>query len=139
MTKRLVLLPLLATGLSAALAQEERPAEPPPPAPAPEEPVRDPFSASDRMREGAGDRSRFVPSEVPPALPGLSLRGYVEDEERKTVALLEVDGKDTYLVRKGDTVSLPRGGQNLVIRIAEVTNLELHVEIGELRRVVVVR
>jgi hypothetical protein len=152
---RIALLALLAAGLSGALAQEERPPEPPPvenpeatapedapAAPAEEpgdEPERDPFAASDRMREGAGDRSRFVPTEAPPALPGLALRGYVEDEEGITVALLEVEGKNTYLVRKDDTVSLPRAGQNLVMRVIEVTNLELHVEIGELRRVVVVR
>jgi len=50
-----------------------------------------------------------------------------------------VDGKNTYLVRKDDTVSLPRAGQNFVMRIVQVTNLELHIELGELRRVVVVR
>ncbi len=136
MTHRIALLAILAAGLSGALAQEEKPAEPAPEGTGEE---RDPFAATERMRGGAGDRSRFVPADAPPALPGLALRGYVEDEEGRSVALLEVDGTSTYLVRKDDTVSLPRAGQNLVMRVVEVTNLELHVEIGELKRVVVVR
>lgn len=140
MTKRIALLFLLVAGLPGALAQEDRPVEPREPvAPADEEPGRDPFAASEKMREGVGERSRFVPSETPPALPGLALRGYVEDENGNAVALLEVDGKNTYLVRKDDTVSLPRAGQNFVMRVIQVTNLELHIEMGELRRVVVVR
>lgn len=149
MTSRIALLLLLTAALSGALAQEGKPAEPPPvspakePAEAPagpdEEPGRDPFAASDRMQQGGGDRSRFVPAEAPPSLPGLALKGYVEDEGGNAVALLEVDGKSTYLVRKDDTVSLPRAGQNLVMRVVQLTNLELHVEVGELRRVVVVR
>lgn len=139
MTKRIALLALLATGLTVAFAQDGKPAEPAPAPEAGEDAERDPFAASDRMRGGAGDRSRFVPADAPPALPGLSLRGYVEDEEGKSVALLEVDGTTTYLVRKDDTVSLPRAGSNLVMRVVQVTNLELHVEIGELKRVVVVR
>lgn len=147
MRKRIAWLFLLAAGLTNAVAQEDRPAEPrrpaaqdPEAAPAPEgEPERDPFAPSDRMREDPSNRSRFVPADAPPALPGLSLRGYIEDEEGKAVALLEVDGALTYLVRKDDTVSLPRAGQNLVMRVIALTNLELHVEIGELRRVVVVR
>jgi hypothetical protein len=133
MTKRIALLALLATGLTVAFAQDGKPAG------AGDETERDPFAASDRMRGGEGDRSRFVPADAPPALPGLALRGYVEDEEGKSVALLEVDGATTYLVRKDDTVSLPRAGANLVMRVVQVTNLELHVEIGELKRVVVVR
>lgn len=104
-----------------------------------QEPGRDPFAPSEMMRTITGAPSGFVPSDQPRSLPGLFLKGYVEDEEGTTCALLGVEGAATYLVRKEDTISLPRGAQNLVMRIVDVTSLELRVEIGELRRVVVVR
>jgi len=133
MNKRIAFLFLLAAGLTGAFAQEKDPDEPG------EAPARDPFAATEKMREGSGERSRFVPTDTPPAVPGLALKGYVEDEGGQAVALLEVDGKNTYLVRRDDTISLPRAGQNFVMRVVQVTNLELHIEIGELKRVVVVR
>ena len=133
---------LLASGLllgclvaGAAHADDEEPTPKPPAA------ERDPFSPSGRVREGSETpaRPRFVPQDAPDALPQLALRGYVEDAEGMAVALLEVDGGQTYLVRAGDTVSLPMRGRNAVIRVSKVSNLALHVEVGELRREVVVR
>ncbi|MHC4972573.1 MAG: hypothetical protein ACYTG3_09595 [Planctomycetota bacterium] len=123
---------------TAVLAQET---EPPKEAPKKEEkkqPERDPFSETQETRRRARG-TEFVPQERPDLLPGLSLRGYAEDGDGKAVALLEVDGKTTYLVRKGDTVSLPRGGPGQVLKIVDINNLELRVEVGELRRVVIVR
>jgi hypothetical protein len=122
MTTRIVLLILLAAG---ALAQDK-----------PGEPKRDPFAPSERMRDG---NERFVARDAPGVLPKLELRGYIEGADGKTVALLEVEGKRVYLVRKDDTVSLPQGGGSLVMRVVAITNLELRVELGELRRVVVIR
>jgi hypothetical protein len=130
--------------LTAALAQEEAP----PPKEAPKEtpkkepkkePERDPFAATQEMQRRAPRGTEFVPHDRPDLLPELALRGYAEDDSGKAVALLEVDGKNTYLVRKGDTISLPRGGPNQVLKIVEISNLELRIEVGELRRVVIVR
>lgn len=139
----LALLLLALVGVARAEEGEERPAPvpapAPAPAPAPEE--ADPFSPGAALRE-AGDqeeRRTFVPRDDPEALPQLVLRGYIEDAVGTTVALLEVEGRTTYLVRKGDTVSLPSRGRNTVVRVTELGNLELRVEVGELRREVVVR
>ena len=48
-------------------------------------------------------------------------------------------GKQVYLVREKDEVSIPQGSENLVLRITRVSHLSLQLEMGELRRVVVVR
>jgi len=134
MTTRIVLLLLLAAGV--LVAQEKPKKEEAPDRKKVEEPARDPFAPTERMREG-GDG--FVPRDAPQVLPGLELRGYIEGADGKAVALLEVEGKRIYLVRKGDSVSLPQGGRSLVMRVVEVNNLELRIEIGELRRVLVIR
>lgn len=128
MATRIALLLLLTAGALAQDAAENGKKD---------QPVKDPFAASGRMREGTGER--FVPRDMPTQLPELALKGYIEDAAGKTVALLEVGGKGAYLVRKGDTLSLPRQAGNLVMRVVELTNLELKMEIGELRRVVVIR
>ncbi|MHC4933128.1 MAG: hypothetical protein ACYTGV_13160 [Planctomycetota bacterium] len=101
---------------------------------------RDPFAPSGKIQNAKGaDRSGFVRTDPDAQLPPLGLRGYVEDDTGNAVALLEIGGKTTYLVRKDDTVSLPQRGGNLVLRIKEVSNLALTVEVGEMRQVVVVR
>ncbi|MHC4222562.1 MAG: hypothetical protein ACYSX0_11515 [Planctomycetota bacterium] len=101
---------------------------------------RDPFAPSGKIQNAKGvDRSGFVRADPNGVLPPLGLRGYIEDDEGNAVALLEIGGKTTYLVRKDDTVSLPQRGGNLVLRIKEVSNLALTVEVGEMRQVVVVR
>ena len=132
---------LLAGLLAGSLVSGAARADDEVPAPKPPAPERDPFSPSGRVRDASQTPPppRFVPQEAPDALPQLALRGYVEDADGKTVALLEVNGAHTYLVREGDTVSLPVRGRNAVIRVSKVSNLALHVEVGELRREVVVR
>ena len=130
---------VLATGPARADGEdvpEPPPADAPEPEPPPpDEPERDPFSPSEKMRnqteEGAG--ARFVPREGAGPLPKLALRGYIEDAGGNTVALLEVEGSATYLVRAGDTVTLPSRRGNEVIRVMEVGNLSLRVQIGELK------
>lgn len=129
-----------------------KPQEPAPPVappgpdspPAPESegpPARDPFQPTDRFQPPTASRARdaFVPTEQPEAMPQLTLRGFIQDHEGQAIALLEVENQPVYLVRKGDTVSLPRRGRNMVIRIVNVGNLSLRVQVGELRREVIVR
>jgi len=131
MRRILLLLLFLAPGVHVAFAQDEGSAD--------GKAGRDPFAPSERMRDEQGDRAQFVPRDAPNGVPALALRGFIEDGSGNRVALLEVEGGTTHIVRKGDAVNLPRGAQNLVVRVIETGNLELRVEIGELRRVVVVR
>ena len=67
------------------------------------------------------------------------LRGYVEDSAGASLAILEVDGRDTYLVRKDDTVSYHAGRRTVVLKVIAVSNLQIVVEVGRLRRAIVVR
>ena len=104
------------------------------------QPERNPFAAPPGVRTpNSGEATAFVPRERPAGVPTLSLRGYVEDKDGRTCALLDVGGKQVYLVREKDEVSIPHGGENLVLRITKVSNLSLQLEVGELRRMVVVR
>jgi hypothetical protein len=103
-------------------------------------PERNPFAAPPGVRAPGNDEpARFVPRERPAGVPALSLRGYVEDADGKACALLDVGGKQVYLVREHDEVSIPQDGENLVLRIAKISNLSLQLKVGELKRVVVVR
>ena len=122
------LLGILALLVTAGVAQEEK------------EPARNPFAAPPGVRgPGEEETTQFVPRDRPAGVPPLSLRGYIEDSEGKACALLDVGGKQVYLVREKDEVSIPQGGENLVLRITRISNLSLELELGELRRLVVVR
>ena len=122
------LLAILALLVTAGVAQEEKETE------------RNPFAAPPGVRApGSADTTQFVPRDRPAGVPPLSLRGYIEDAEGNTCALLDVGGKQVYLVREKDEVSIPQGSENLVLRIVRVSHLSLQLEMGELRRVVVVR
>ena len=121
------LLALATLFLATALAQEK-------------EEERDPFAPSGRLQVQPGaDPTGFVRTDETDLLPQLALRGYVEDADGNAVALLEVSKGVTHLVRAGDTVSLSQRRGNLVLRVKEINNLSLLVEVGELRQVVVVR
>jgi hypothetical protein len=98
----------------------------------------DPFQISYKMQQlawmhGQGG-AQFVtaPGAKPPAM---SLKGLVN----KSLALLEVNGAGVYMVREGDTISLNKTGENIVIRIEKVDSLSLNVKVGTLQEVVVVR
>jgi hypothetical protein len=122
-------------------AEERPPAAEPKPAPDPG-PERDPFETSPEMLDEArrrGTAAEFLADEDPDDTPELRLRGFVEGEDGQSVALLEVGGKDVYIVRKDDTVSLHTGRRSVVLRVMEVGHLRLVVELGRLRRAVVVR
>jgi hypothetical protein len=101
---------------------------------------RDPFAPRAGMQTPtAGDPTGFVRTDETGRLPQLALRGYIEDGDGNAVALLEVSKGATYLVRQGDTVSISQQRGNVVLRVREISNLSLLVEVGELRQVYVVR
>ena len=101
---------------------------------------RDPFAPRGGMQTPTGgDSSGFVRTDETGRMPQLALRGYIEDGEGNAVALLEVSKGSTYLVRRGDTVSISQQRGNVVLRVKEIDNLSLLIEVGELRQVYVVR
>jgi hypothetical protein len=98
----------------------------------------DPFQISYFMQQKAQARNlggpQFTPLQNAQA-PALALKGIVNEG----LALLEVQGSGVYLVRKGDTLSLNRQGQNLVIKIEKIDRLSLMVKMGTLAEIIVVR
>ena len=103
---------------------------------------RDPFAASDRMRdeaEGEDDGPQFLPSKNYETVPVLRLKAFIEDRQEAPIALIEVQGHGTYLVRAGDAISLQFGGRNVVLQVEEITNLSVLVQVGTLGQVIVVR
>ncbi|MHC4939071.1 MAG: hypothetical protein ACYTHK_08900 [Planctomycetota bacterium] len=62
----------------------------------------DPFAGGDRLRRADSPRIREV-------LPTLALKGFIADKSGNAIALVEVDGKRTHLLRKDDTLTLSGG------------------------------
>ena len=106
------------------------------------EATRDPFSPSSVMHEQAnrgGGGLQFLPGTAEDKVPRLHLRGYVEDAMGTSLALVEVENHDIFLVRQGDDISLQQGTSNLVLRVVSVTHRSVVVEAGTLGHVIVVR
>lgn len=98
----------------------------------------DPFQISYFMQQKAQAHNQggaqFTPLQNAQA-PTLAMKGIVNEG----LALLEVQGSGVYLVRKGDTLSLNRQGQNIVIKIEKIDRLSLMVKMGTLAEIIVVR
>lgn len=122
--------------------------------------TRDPFSPAPRAvaaakkveedRRRAEERRRqeelerlqnpeFLPAELQRRMPTISLRGFLDAGDGAPLAILEVAGVGVLLVREGDTISVQNKEVNTVLRVKELSNLSVHVEIGTLGRVIVVR
>jgi len=122
--------------------------------------IRDPFSPAPRVvfaaaqveeairleeeRQQAEERRRlanpeFTPIEFERLMPKIVLRGYMESEEDQPLAIIEILNAGVFLVRETDTISVQNRDINTVLRIKELSNLSVHVEIGTLGRVIVVR
>lgn len=107
-------------------------------------PMRDPFTTSARMyaeserfaANSPGGRG-FIPSVGFEQVPKMKLRGFVDN--RQAVALLEIEGVGTYLVRKGDEIGLQALGKNTVIKILDVNGMSVKVQTGMINQVIVVR
>lgn len=72
-------------------------------------------------------------------VPKLTLRGLILKSEKEKAAILEVEGMGTYVVREGDTISIPDGGFNNVIKVTQIDRLSLLIEVGKLGEVIIVR
>jgi len=100
--------------------------------------IRDPFTPSPLMFEVVGKQSvgaiggyGFMrsPNE---AVPKMRLRGFVTQDEEDPIALLEVAGSRTFIVREGDEINIDPSQPMSVIRITKITRLSITVETGRL-------
>ncbi len=105
---------------------------------------RNPFAPSRRsvalVAGGAGAGTRFRANNASSKLPRLKLRGLVQgDSGSEVTALLEINAVGVYVVHKGDIIGLPMGGNDNVIKVNEITDLSIVVEVGSLGQLVIVR
>jgi hypothetical protein len=105
---------------------------------------RDPFTASDTMHAMVGNQAAaaansgrgFIAGGAD-QIPKMRLRGFVNN--KKSVAILDIQGVGTYLVRENDEIGLQAIGRNTVIKIIEVDGMGVKVQSGTFRQVIVVR
>ena len=104
--------------------------------PLPQE-IRDPFTPSSLMFDVVGKQSGgagaygFMRSPNT-AVPKMRLRGFVTQDEEDPIALLEVAGSRTFIVREGDEINIDPSQPMSVIRITKITRLSITVETGRL-------
>ncbi len=72
-------------------------------------------------------------------LPKLQVQGYLQDKQKRKVALLKIEGAGTFMVKSGDTISLQALGQDTVLYIEEIYDQSVLVQIGTLGQKIVVR
>jgi hypothetical protein len=121
--------------------------------------VRDPFASSQPMRIAAMGRQReldrlaleeeavenagpepFQPLEIANRLvPRLTLRGFAVNVDDEPIALLEIMGSGTFIVSSGDKLSVQQGGINVVVKIGEIVNRTVFVEVGTLGQTIAIR
>ncbi|MBE0439969.1 MAG: hypothetical protein IBX57_09505 [Gammaproteobacteria bacterium] len=106
--------------------------------------MRDPFSPSTAMFEALNNPAvgqnqlGFMRNQGAQALPKMHLKGFI-DKGEKSIALLEIVGSGTYMVREGDEINIdPRQPYN-AIRISEINRLSITVESGFLGAIKVLR
>ena len=107
--------------------------------------VRDPFTPSALMYETVGAQTGhangafgFVPSRESMRIPNMKLRGLLNQED-EFIALLEVVGVGTFMVREGDEFNIDPSQPNNAIRIDKITRLSVTVETGMLGSIRVLR
>lgn len=109
--------------------------------------IRDPFTPSSLMFDAitlkgsasGTDGYGFMRSPSNADLPKMRLRGYIGKANDKPVALLEVDGRRTYLIHEGDEINIDPSVPNSAIRITKITRSSVIVEAGILGSIQVQR
>lgn len=108
--------------------------------------VRDPFTPSRLMYEIVGTQSGlangaygFVPSLQGVKIPKMKLRGFINKEKESPLALLEIQGAGTFMVREGDEINIDPSQPRQAIRISKITRLSVTVETGTLGSIRVLR
>lgn len=115
--------------------------------PAPQR-IRDPFTPSAMMYESAGAQPGngssaygFSPSPSVDGMrvPNMKLRGLLNQAGDEFIALLEVAGVGTFMVREGDEFNIDPSQPKNAIRIDKITRLSVTVETGMLGSIRVLR
>lgn len=109
--------------------------------------LRDPFTTSSKMygeigiqaAQKASAQQGFVPGYGVQGVPKMKLKGFVTKNRSKATALLEIEGAGVYMVSKGDEVGLHSIGQNVVLKIVDVSSNGVKVQSGQVNQVIVVR
>ncbi|MDX1565093.1 MAG: hypothetical protein R3236_06785 [Phycisphaeraceae bacterium] len=123
-----------------AEAQPNKPAEAQDKKPETSDASRDPFAPSSKIRRQALRESGavFTPTNVREGLPKLTMRGLAKSG-KEIVALLDIEGVGVFVVRVDDKVTLQTKGLNTVLRIKELQNNSLLVEVGHINQTIIVR
>lgn len=131
--------------LAALAAPRTAPAEPAPALSQPLalSPVRDPFSPSTLMYDSASASNNagnygFSPSPTGGKIPEMKLRGLLS-QNGEFIALLEIKGFGTFMVREGDEFTIDPAQPKNAIRIDKITRLSVTVETGMLGSIRVLR
>ncbi|OAI13547.1 hypothetical protein A1507_01540 [Methylomonas koyamae] len=107
--------------------------------------LRDPFTPSALMYETAGAQSNaaggygFLPNQDAMKVPKLKLRGLLNPSGKAFIALLEVGGVGTFMVREGDEFNFDPSQPKNAIRVSKITRLSVTVETGTLGSIRVLR
>ena len=103
--------------------------------------IRDPFTPSRLMFDMVGKQSGITSGGAYGftrslnninSVPKMRLRGFVSQGEEDLIALLEIAGARTYLVREGDEINIDPSQPSSAIRITKITRLSVTVETGTL-------
>lgn len=104
--------------------------------------ARNPFDLPPPIVErlSAGDaKAGFQPVEGGFKVPDMKLRGVVLRQDGGKAALLEVQGVGTHVVREGDTIGINAASPNAVIRVKRIERMQVEVEAGSMRQIILVR
>lgn len=108
--------------------------------------LRDPFTPSELMYETAGAQGGttagaygFLPNQETMKVPNLKLRGLLNPSGKAFIALLEVSGVGTFMVREGDEFNFDPSQPKNAIRVSKITRLSVTVETGTLGSIRVLR
>jgi hypothetical protein len=80
----------------------------------------------------------FIPSLQGNKIPQMKLKGFI-DKDDEPLALLEIQGKGTFMVREGDEINIDPSNPRQAIRISKITRLSITVETGTLGSIRVLR
>lgn len=103
---------------------------------------RNPFSDTELIHREA-EQKRMGPvsvtSKLPEGIPNLLLRGYIEGNNKKSAALLEIQGSGVYVIHEGDSLNLHSGQQNILLKVREIRNMNAIVGVGVRGQEIIVR
>ncbi len=99
----------------------------------------DPFATSTTIRERALTTGELK-SEASVTISAVKLRGFIRVKNRPALAMIEIgDRANIYLVRRGDTIVSEKGASPVVMKIIEVSEHGIVIEIVGLDQTIEVK